>query len=875
MNFVTTPRELSECDREPIHNIATVQSFGGLIKLNSDWSITHRSLNVADLLGLKALPAIGLKLHDLFEAKAIDALRNALAGREGHSELARVFGLQLTASPATFDCALHTVDNSVVIEFEPHNSSEFENHVSLLAPMLAQLEGLGNLTALCAKAAKLVRQTLGYDRVMIYRFHADETGEVIAEDAREDLEPYLGLRYPHTDIPKQARELFQINRVRIIADVDSEASAIEPPVAFGNRPLDMTMSVLRTSSQIHLRYHENMGVRATMTLAIVRQGKLWGLISCHHTSPRLPSFSLRTVAESIGQVFSLVLDRMLIERSERLRSRGLDLHQRLITNIDDNAQLGAKITVVADLLDDLIAHDGLSVNVGGDFVVHGASPTKEEFESIAPDLSVAPLSQAYGTTRLADHFPVAEKFAEKAAGALLIPISRDPYDYLILWRKPLSQKVRWAGDPSKAKSVGPGERLQPRESFAEWTETVKGRSEDWTADDLHIAEGLRITLLEVILRMSEEVARERNRAQEQQALLIAELNHRVRNILNLIRSLVSQSQQDAVDVESFARIIGGRIASLASAHDNITKENWAPAPLATLFESEIEAYLTSQADRFTLTGDQVLIAPEAYTVLALVVHELMTNSAKYGSLCDQSGSVRVEVSRRANGDLDIAWRERGGPPVQPPTRRGFGSTLIERSIPFELKGEAKLSFKLTGLEADFVIPARFVAVPPKDRQSADNEPRRAVPKIERNHQKQSASKDSDGLPGHVLVIEDSMIIALDIEENLKRQGVASIDVTSSVLGALSAIETREPDLAIVDFNLGKESSAPAIEELKRRGVLFVVATGYAEMGEEIGEIGAMGVVRKPYGHSEIEDVLQAYKAVITSTKTLTSQKTLL
>ena len=178
--------------------------------------------------------------------------------------------------------------------------------------------------------------------------------------------------------------------------------------------------------------------------------------------------------------------------------------------------------------------------------------------------------------------------------------------------------------------------------------------------------------------------------------MIAELNHRVRNTLNPIRSRVSQSKQNAVDVENFATIIGGRIAALACSHDNITKENWSPAPLAKLFESEIEVYLTRQADRFARIGDPVLITPEAYTVLARVAHDLMTTSAKYGSVCEQAGSVRVEVSRRANGDRAIAWRDSGGPPIQPPTRPGSGSTIIERSIPFELKGQAKFSFKLTG-----------------------------------------------------------------------------------------------------------------------------------------------------------------------------------
>ncbi|MEM8726676.1 MAG: HWE histidine kinase domain-containing protein, partial [Pseudomonadota bacterium] len=359
-----------------------------------------------------------------------------------------------------------------------------------------------------------------------------------------------------------------------------------------------------------------------------------------------------------------------------------------------------------------------------------------------------------------------------------------------------------------------------------------------------------VTLLEVILRMTDEVARERARAQEQQELLIAELNHRVRNILNLIRSLVAQSQHGAVNVEGFASIIGGRIAALASAHDNITRENWAPAPLSSLFETELAAYISEKKDRFVFDGEEVLVKPEAYTVLALVVHELVTNSAKYGSLCDRHGSLTVELERNRDGDLQIKWRERGGPPVKPPQRRGFGSTIIERSIPYELKGEADLRFKLTGLEADFVVPDRYIVPIP----SNDDLPSPGVNAEDAAGNKMGPDTSSY-IPPHVLVVEDSMIIALDTEENLKRLGVPTVTVASSVAGALDAISKRIPDFAILDFNLGDESSTPVAKALRDHGLPFVLATGYAELGNQVEELGAQSLLRKPYGRSEIEELL--------------------
>ncbi|MCU0947183.1 MAG: response regulator, partial [Porphyrobacter sp.] len=383
-----------------------------------------------------------------------------------------------------------------------------------------------------------------------------------------------------------------------------------------------------------------------------------------------------------------------------------------------------------------------------------------------------------------------------------------------------------------------------------WREIVRGRSAEWSEEECDFAERLRRTLIEVILRMSEEVMRERQRAAEQQDLLIAELNHRVRNILGLIRGLVAQSQHDAMSVAGFAAIIGGRISALASAHDNITRENWSPAPLSLLIESEFAAYLGEDRSRLKITGDDALIRPEAFTVTALVMHELVTNSAKYGSLSARAGMVTIDLSRSAFGDLVIRWREAGGPPVTPPQRQGFGSTIIERSIPHELQGEAAMRFRLTGLEADFLIPRRFLAdaalASPTARERSGTPARtiadtRAAPPGQR--------------PERVLVVEDSMIIALDTEENLKRLGVATVQVESSVAGALQAIAESPPDFAIIDFNLGSESSAPVAAALRARGVPFLLATGYAESASEMEMLGADGVLRKPYGRSELERAL--------------------
>ncbi len=844
MNLHQRSDTLTECDREPIHHIASIQSFGGLLAADAAGQVVHASANAADLLGLAESPAPGTPLAAILAPAALATLEQALGGLAGVDALERRFGLDLAGTGTRFDCAVHRSCGLTIIEFEPHAASDFADHVSMIVPVIAQLEQAASLAALCDTAARLVRQMTGYDRVMVYRFHPDESGEVIAEDKDESLEPFKGLRYPAADIPQQARELFRRNRFRVIADMTADPVPIVPALGPENTPLDLSMSMLRAHSQMHLAYMRNMGVGASLAIAIVRHDRLWGMISCHHREARLPPYSLRTVAELLSQTFSLMLDRILVAQAEGLRERARQLNDRLLLRLAGGVSLADSLPMIEELLRGTIQHDGISLFADGEYRASGDAPDEDAFRAVAPLLATTLGGATHATTRLADQIAEAAPFAHRAAGALVLPLSRGTRDALVLWRRPLERVVQWAGDPNKAVAA-PGELLQPRASFSAWQETVRGHSADWSAEECEIAARLRRTLIEVILRMSEDLTRERARAAEQQDLLIAELNHRVRNILGLIRALVSQSQAEALSVPGFAAIIGGRIAALASAHDNITAKNWGPASLARLIEAELAPYSGEARARFRLSGDDVLVTPEAYTILALVVHELATNSAKYGSLSARAGTVEVSLARTAFGDLALRWRESGGPPVTAPTRHGFGSTIITRSIPHDLGGEADVRYKLGGVEAEFLVPARYLAAP-------DAPGRRLAPPPPDPLRADRLPPDA---PARVLVVEDSIIIALDTEENLKRLGVAEVRLESSVTGALAAIAESPPDFAIIDFNLGGESSEPIAEALRAAGVRFVLATGYAEGAASFERLGAAAVLRKPYGMTEIERLL--------------------
>jgi two-component sensor histidine kinase/CheY-like chemotaxis protein len=421
-----------------------------------------------------------------------------------------------------------------------------------------------------------------------------------------------------------------------------------------------------------------------------------------------------------------------------------------------------------------------------------------------------------------------------------------PRDCLIFFRREVLRSVNWAGDPNKYYAEGPlGARLTPRKSFELWQETVVGQSKPWSHADLRIAESLRVTLLEVILQLSDLAARERRNSQERQELMIAELNHRVRNILSLVRSLVAQSKDNATSTEEFATVLGGRIQALARAHDQITSLNWAPVALKSLVESEAGAYLGARAGRIKMDGPEVALDPKAFATLALVVHEMMTNSAKYGALADSSGQVEVVWKLDRSSSLVIDWKESGGPPVQPPSRRGFGTTIIERSVPFDLKGDAEIKFDLLGVQARFVIPANYVQMMPSlggasSRVEVEEE---AAPRI------------SDT----ALIVEDNLIIAMAAEVILLELGARHVETAASVNQAMQAIARTKPSFALLDINLGGESSIQVGKKLTELKVPFIFATGYGERAPIPEELAEAPVIQKPYTRETVEAALGKLK----------------
>ncbi|MGE3993751.1 HWE histidine kinase domain-containing protein, partial [Pseudorhodoplanes sp.] len=700
--------DLTNCDREPIHVPGRVQPHGILLACDTDLSVVRRhSLNAREMLGLPEQDINGRRLEDLIGADNAHELRNALLRSVDPARPGLIMGLRLPGRDAAFDIAVHQFKGNAIVEFEPAEAPASGSPLEVARALIARLKTVAKVDELCNRTARYLRGALGYDRVMVYRFAHDGSGHVMTEAKAPQLDTFLGRHFPASDIPRQARELYLRNTIRVIPDASGAFVEIEPVIDASGNPLDLSFASLRSVSPIHCEYLRNMGVAASMSISIIVGGRLWGLIACHHYSPRPLPMPARIAAELLGDFFSLHLEAMLRKQSLDTATAARRSLDGLLRNVAHHTDLARFLRESICDFGKLMQCDGVGLWMQGRWTADGSVPPDDAIPTLARFISSVSEGQTWATHALADSLPQAEDYKAAASGVLAIPLSHTPRDYLFLFRKEVIQTISWAGNPDKQYATGPhGDRLTPRKSFAIWKQAVERQSTPWNQADLDIAEATRTALLEVLMRHSELITEERRKADLRQRMLNEELNHRVKNILSLIKSLVSHPVEPDRDLMDYITSLQGRIQALSHAHDQIIRGDGGGA-LRDLLDAELSPYL-HHGSTITLDGPPVGLDARAFSVMALVLHELATNAAKYGALSKNSGKLSVRWERTGEGGCEIVWRENDGPAVRPPKSHGFGSVLINRSIPYDLGGESDISYDAGGVSARFLIPAKYI-----------------------------------------------------------------------------------------------------------------------------------------------------------------------
>ena len=699
--------DLTSCDREPIHIPGAIQPHGILLVLDAATGrLAHGAGDVAGALGrMDWLGAEGAEILGL------DPRRQVAKGPKS-----RLRGHRPPDAPHGFDICFHPAGAWLLVELEATTNdvtgTDLLNDYEVAA---GAFERAANLTQLCAIAAEEFRRLTRYDRVMVYRFLDDDAGVVVGEDLAPGQHSFLNHRFPASDIPKQARALYLRNLVRVIPDVHYVPAPLEPAWTHG-KPLDMSDSELRSVSPIHLQYLKNMGVAASASISIVKDGKLWGLVACHNATP----LTIDPDRRSACRALAAGLSRQIKAREEtdayrervRLRTYEDSIVELLLRDGSLDEAISNHLVELMDMLDG----DGVAVLRGRELVVGGNTPPMGEVRKLAQWIAGQSLNPILSTATLGAHYTIGTAHESLAGGILTMTMSASE-PWLVIWfRAEEIEVVDWAGNPHKDVSVDPNGVLNPRSSFSSWTETVRGRCRAWSLDEVESARRLREAVLKVwqtrqILELNRQLLttiEQKEVLLKQNEFLLGEINHRVQNSLQLVSSFLLLQSRESEDstLRSSYEEARRRIAAVSLVHRRLYNSGHNETLDAARYVDELlDDLVSSMGDTWgrQLVRDlQPIVLPNDRAVsLGLVLTELIINANKYAygggagplrvTLAEDMARLRLIVEDSGTG------RQTG--------RVGFGTRMLNALVD-RLDGTIEYEDSHPGTRVTMVAPIK-------------------------------------------------------------------------------------------------------------------------------------------------------------------------
>ncbi|UIE40696.1 GAF domain-containing protein [Leptodesmis sichuanensis A121] len=507
--------DLPPGDREPIHIPGAIQPHGVLLLIReADLTIVQVSANTAALLGREPEELLNTPLNDLLGAAQVEMFSACLDGDFNSINPLHLM-IPHTQQAQRMDGMIHQTEAGLILELEPAQPEE-ETDVfgfyHLVKGALNRMQSAMTLEQLGQVIVQEIRQLTGCDRVMVYQFDDSGAGQVIAEARQDALIPYLGLHYPAIDIPNSARQLYTLNGLRLIPDVHYQPVPLIPVLnPLSDRPTDLSLAVLRSVSPCHIEYLQNMAVAASMSISLIKQGRLWGLIACHHGTPKFIPYAVRIACEFLGQVMSMELIAKEANEDLDYKMKLKSIQAKFLETIPQQNQhslINCLISPDLQLLD-LVSAQGAAIYWNGEFTTLGNTPGPNALNRLLEWLESHTEDNLFYTDALPSLCQEAESYRSIASGLIALTISRTNRNYILWFRPEVLQTVNWGGNPNQPVEIleNGEKRLTPRQSFALWQETVRGKSLPWKACEIEAVQELSSAIVGIVLRHADELAR--------------------------------------------------------------------------------------------------------------------------------------------------------------------------------------------------------------------------------------------------------------------------------------------------------------------------------------------------------------------------------
>ncbi|RYZ92594.1 MAG: response regulator, partial [Proteobacteria bacterium] len=492
-NFLTS---VADCEKEPIQIPGAIQAHGVLFALrSSDLTILQVSENSFEILGIHSDELLHQPLSRIMDVTPVELASHKLGERT--PRLLNPIPIELIAhgKPERFEGILHRSGRILILEFERHLEDSkgyggFGGFYEAVREVSTKIMLSDSLDEVLSLTCEEVKKLTSFSRVLIYKFDEDWNGTVIAESKEDSEASFLNHRFPASDIPRQARELYTTNWLRLIPNVDYKPAKLIPtnnPLT--ERPLDLSNSVLRSVSPVHLEYMRNMGQEASMSVSLLKGRKLWGLIACHNRSPRYLKYDTRVAAEFIGQMVSsqIVAKEDLADIDHRLQLKGI--YDQLLRKGGSFLDVPHVLAANASLFLSLTDAQGAALIFGGEVRLIGRTPTRDQVRDLSSWLRKQN-DPIFYTHHLSDLYSGCESYVNVSAGVLCINVPNSSGDSIIWFRPELTERIPWSGNPNEQKMQSNDGKIQPRKSFETWFENLAGQSNKWRASEIDAADEL-------------------------------------------------------------------------------------------------------------------------------------------------------------------------------------------------------------------------------------------------------------------------------------------------------------------------------------------------------------------------------------------------